>query len=223
MILKKERYAFDRKFKQGSKKNQTEEQRPPFKTSFQDDNWKETMATHRTNVLLSCLNSLNFRSICHSRIARKHLLCLIFILFLKIQSECESEALCAIFKRDRDKEKMVLLFPTLLYLKVTQLCPTLCNPMDYRIHGILQARILEWVAFPFSRASSQPRDRTRSTALQVDSLPVEPQGKPTCCTLYLRIQISCWCVCVCVLSRSVLSSSMTYLCNSKNKQHMQKG
>ena len=45
-------------------------------------------------------------------------------------------------------------------VKVTQSCPTLCDSMDYRVHGILQARILEWVAFPFSRRSSQPRDRT---------------------------------------------------------------
>ena len=37
-------------------------------------------------------------------------------------------------------------------------CLTRCNPMDYTVHGILQARILEWVAFPFSRGSSQPRD-----------------------------------------------------------------
>ena len=36
--------------------------------------------------------------------------------------------------------------------------PTLCDPMDYTVHGILQARILEWVVFPFSRGSSQPRD-----------------------------------------------------------------
>ena len=43
-------------------------------------------------------------------------------------------------------------------VKVTQLCLTLCDPMDYIVHGILQARILEWVAFPFSRASSQPGD-----------------------------------------------------------------
>ena len=57
-------------------------------------------------------------------------------------------------------------------------CPTLCDPMDYTVHGILQARILEWVAFPFSRGSSQPRDRTRFSALQVNSLPTEPQGKP---------------------------------------------
>ena len=46
-------------------------------------------------------------------------------------------------------------------VKVTQSCPTLCDPMDYTVHGILQARILGWVAFPFSRASSQPRDQTQ--------------------------------------------------------------
>ena len=45
-------------------------------------------------------------------------------------------------------------------VKVTQSCPILCNIMDYRVHGILQARILEWVAIPFSRGSSQPKDRT---------------------------------------------------------------
>ena len=47
-----------------------------------------------------------------------------------------------------------------LKVKVTQLCLTLCDPMDY-VHGILQARILEWVAFPFSEGSSQPRDQTQ--------------------------------------------------------------
>ena len=46
-------------------------------------------------------------------------------------------------------------------VKVTQSCPTLCDPMNYTVHEILQARILEWVAFPFSWGSSQPRDRTR--------------------------------------------------------------
>ena len=45
-----------------------------------------------------------------------------------------------------------------LKVKVTQLCLTLCDPMDYTVHGIHQAKILEWVAFPFSRGSSQPRD-----------------------------------------------------------------
>ena len=46
-------------------------------------------------------------------------------------------------------------------VKVAQLCPTLWDPMDYTVHRILQARILEWVAFPFSKESSQPRDWTQ--------------------------------------------------------------
>ena len=51
--------------------------------------------------------------------------------------------------------------------------------MDYIVCGILQTRILEWVAVLFFRVSSQPRDRISSPALQVDSLPDEPPGKPT--------------------------------------------
>ena len=50
-------------------------------------------------------------------------------------------------------------------VKVSQLCPTLCNSMDYTVHGILQARTLEWVAFPFSRGSSQPRDQTQVSCI----------------------------------------------------------
>ena len=68
-------------------------------------------------------------------------------------------------------------------VKVVQLCLTLCDPMDCSllgssVHGILQNRILEWVAFPFSRASSQPRDQTQVSHIAGDSLPAEPQGKP---------------------------------------------
>ena len=48
-------------------------------------------------------------------------------------------------------------------VKVAQLCSTLCNPMDYTVHGILQAIILEWVAFPFSRGSS--RDGTQVSGI----------------------------------------------------------
>ena len=62
-------------------------------------------------------------------------------------------------------------------VKITQSCPIRCDPMDYTVHGILQARILEWIAFPFSRGSSQPRDQTQVSTLQVDSLPAEPQVK----------------------------------------------
>ena len=53
----------------------------------------------------------------------------------------------------------------------------LCDPMDC-VHGILQARILEWVTFPFSRGSSQPRDRTQVSPIEGGFLPAEPQGKP---------------------------------------------
>ena len=49
--------------------------------------------------------------------------------------------------------------------EVAQLCPTLCDPMDcslpgISVHGVFQARVLEWVAIAFSRGSSQPRDQT---------------------------------------------------------------
>ena len=46
-------------------------------------------------------------------------------------------------------------------MKVAQSCPTFCDPTDYRVHGILHARILKWVAFLFSKGSSQPRDQTQ--------------------------------------------------------------
>ena len=63
-------------------------------------------------------------------------------------------------------------------VKVAQSCPTLCDSMDCTVYGILQARRLEWVAFPFSRGSSQPRGLTQISRIQADSLPAEPQGKP---------------------------------------------
>ena len=51
------------------------------------------------------------------------------------------------------------------------------GPHDYTAHANFEARILEWVAFPFSRGSFQPRSSTLP-AMQADSLPAEPQGKP---------------------------------------------
>ena len=52
-------------------------------------------------------------------------------------------------------------FQVTIARSVTQSCPTLCHPMVYTAQGILQARTLEWVAFPFSRGSSQPRGQTK--------------------------------------------------------------
>ena len=50
-------------------------------------------------------------------------------------------------------------------MKVAQLCLTLCDPMDYTVQGILQARILEWGAFPISRGSSQLRDLSQVSCI----------------------------------------------------------
>ena len=66
---------------------------------------------------------------------------------------------------------------------VPQSCLTLCDPRDYSlpgsyVYGIFQARILEWVAFPFSRELPNQGIEPRSPALQADSLPSEPPGKP---------------------------------------------
>ena len=81
--------------------------------------------------------------------------------------------------------------------EVIQSCPTLCHPMDCSIpacsvHGILQARILEWVAISFSRGSSWPRNWPRSPTLQADVLPSEPPRKhiPFNCLLFLPISHS---------------------------------
>ena len=52
-----------------------------------------------------------------------------------------------------------------LKVKFAQSCPTLWDPMDYRVHGIPQARILELVAFPFSRGSSWPRNWTKVSCI----------------------------------------------------------
>ena len=52
-------------------------------------------------------------------------------------------------------------FKANFFLLVAQSCLTLCNPMDYTVHEILQARILEWIDFSFPRGSSQPRGRTQ--------------------------------------------------------------
>ena len=66
-------------------------------------------------------------------------------------------------------------------MKVVQLCPTLRDLIVYTVHGILQARILEWVDFPFSGDLPNPGIELRSPTLQVDSLPAEPPGKPKYC------------------------------------------
>ena len=73
-------------------------------------------------------------------------------------------------KLGKEYVKAIYCHPYLTYMhsesEVTQLCPTLCNPVDCGlpgsfIHGIFQPRVVEWVAISFSKGSSQPRDRTQ--------------------------------------------------------------
>ena len=81
----------------------------------------------------------------------------------------------------------VMHFPGLspVYTLVMHTCPTLCDPMDCSspgssVHGILQARIMEWVAMPSSRGSSRPRDQTHvscSSYIADGSFTTEPPGK----------------------------------------------
>ena len=80
---------------------------------------------------------------------------------------------------------------------VTQSCPTLCDSMDCTlscssVHGILQARVLEWVAMSFSRGSSWLGFEPRSPTLQADSLPAEAQGKPLSHWRQILYHLSHW-------------------------------
>ena len=82
------------------------------------------------------------------------------------------------------------------WVSVAQSCPTLWDPMDYTVHGILQARILEWVAVPFSRESSQPRDQTQVSRIAC--------GFFTSWAIREALQNSKACVfCVCMYNKSV--------------------
>ena len=78
----------------------------------------------------------------------------------------------------KESEKDVCMF-----LLVTQSCLTLCDPMDCSlpgssVHGILQARILKWVAISFTRGLPDPGIKPRSPILQADFLPSDPPEKP---------------------------------------------
>ena len=91
------------------------------------------------------------------------------ILGLEVDEEGEKRTLWVGWRRELWEEPVCKLDPcatrAVWKVKFAQSCPTLCDPMDYTVHGIVQARILQWVAFPFSRGSSQPRDRTQAGPL----------------------------------------------------------
>ena len=113
------------------------------------------------------------------------------------------------------------------FSSVDQLCPTLCDPMDYSlpgssICGILQARILDWVAISFSRRSSQPRDWTRvSPSLQADILdiqyPLVIRERQIKTTMRLLIVLSAILIPACATSSPVfLTICSAYTLNKQN-------
>ena len=96
---------------------------------------------------------------CHC--LEKHYLSIFSSCFFYFRWKDKSISFYFIFARSRISES-----------EVAQSCPTLCDPMDCSlpgssVHGILQARILEWVAISFSRGSSWPRDRTQVSCIAV--------------------------------------------------------
>ena len=83
---------------------------------------------------------------------------------------------------DKIFKEYEMLYMKVVKVLVVQSCPTLCDPMDCSpsgssVHGILQARILEWAAISFSKYLADPGNKHRTPALQADSLPSEPPGK----------------------------------------------
>ena len=81
-------------------------------------------------------------------------------------------------------------------VKVAQLYPALCDAMDCilpgsSVHGISQARLLEWVAMPFSKRSSPPTS-PMSSALQADSLPSEPAIRDASTNSWMKNRLSLW-------------------------------
>ena len=105
-------------------------------------------------------------------------------------------------------------------LKGTQLGPTLCDPMDCTVHGILQARILEWVAFPSAEDLPNPGIKPRSPVFRADSLPAEPPGKPAVtvdlhCALYSRPSRRCH-----LFNQCVCAQSCPALCDLMDCSHL---
>ena len=92
--------------------------------------------------------------------------------------------------------KRIKSWNALCELKVAQLCPTLCDPMDYSlpgssVHRVLQVRILEWVAIAFFRGSSQPRDQTQVSHI-TDSFTIwVTREVPQCIKIYSKLIILC--------------------------------
>ena len=106
---------------------------------------------------------------------------------------------------------------TAVVVWVAQSCPTLCDPMDCSppgssVHGILQARILEWVAIPFSRVSSPPGDWTQVSCTAGSFCTVWATGKPMSLIEYLVINFAIFILVVVHVTGHVFLTLFKYQC-----------
>ena len=85
-------------------------------------------------------------------------------------------------------------------MKGTQSCPAHCDPIDYIVYGILQVRILEWVAVPSPGDLTNPEIKPRYPTLQADSLPADLPGKPPP-PLFFQLLPRCF-LCMCLIQVS---------------------
>ena len=103
--------------------------------------------------------------------------------------------------------------------EVPQLCPALCDPMDYSlsgssVHGIFQARVLEWIAISFSRGSSQPRNRTRVSRIAGRRFTVWPTREYSNTAARYIVSTKSWvgiCINMSLSHQNVLSTSIRYV------------
>ena len=133
-------------------------------------------------------------------------LLLLLLLFLTIQENTRAqESLTAIQFPSHTHWGRFIVFPNILkYLKsqivkkseLAQSCPTLCDPMDCSspgssVYGILQARILQWLAIPFSRGSSKPRDQTWVSCIPGRVFTIWAKGRRRSQLLVFFLLINC--------------------------------
>ena len=101
------------------------------------------------------------------------------------------------YSQPRDRNQVSHISPG-LSLKKLESCPTLCNPVDCSpprssVHGIFQARVLEWVSISFSRGSSQPRDRTQVSCIVSKTLYcLSHQGRVLLSKSLIQFSIDGW-------------------------------
>ena len=113
-----------------------------------------------TKFHLCHMNKSQSSSVQHSVCSKQY-----SIVYLKVCQGSQLYLLCSYYKKKTPEITNKEGRSKPVTVKVAESCPTLCDPMDYTVHGILQARILEWVVVPFSGGSSQLRNQTQVSCI----------------------------------------------------------